>query len=48
VTVTAVSLIENNWKVFKEHGESIGKLLRQEETEEVEKMLRCRDPRYGP
>ena len=47
LTVTAIFLIDGNWKVFKEHREIIGKPLRQEEIEEVEKMLRCKDPRYG-
>ena len=47
LTVTAIFLIDDNWKVFKEHREIIGKPLRQEEIEEVEKMLRCKDPRYG-
>ena len=47
LTVTAIFLIDDNWKVFKEYRDIIGKPLRQEEIEEVEKMLRCRDPRYG-
>ena len=47
LTVTTIFLIDDNWKIFKEHREIIGKPLRQEEIEEVEKMLRCKDPRYG-
>jgi hypothetical protein len=43
LTVTAIFLIDDNWKVFKEHREIIGKPLRQEEIEEAEKMLRCKD-----
>jgi len=47
LTVAAIFLIDDNWKIFREHREIIGKPLRQEEIEEVEKMLRCKDPRYG-
>jgi hypothetical protein len=47
LTVAAIFLIDDNWKVFKEYRDIIGKPLRQEEIEEVEKMLRCKDPRYG-
>ncbi len=42
LTVAAIFLIDDNWKVFREHREIIGKPLRQEEIEEVEKMLRCK------
>jgi hypothetical protein len=35
LTVTAIFLIDDNWKVFKEHREIIGKPLRQEEIDEV-------------
>ncbi len=47
LTVTAIFLIDDNWKVLKEYRDIIGKPLRQGEIEEVEKMLRCKDPRYG-
>ena len=47
LTVTAIFLIDDNWKVFKEYRDIIGKPLRHEEIEEVEKMQRCKDPRYG-
>ena len=47
LTVAAIFLIDDNWKIFREHREIIGKPLRQEEIEEVEKMLRCKYPRYG-
>ena len=45
LTVAAIFLIDDNWKVFKEYRDIIGKPLRQEEIDEVEKMLRCKDPR---
>ena len=47
LTVAQIFLMDGNWEIFKEHREIIGKLLRQEEIEEIEKMLRCKDPRYG-
>jgi len=47
LTVATIFLIDDNWKVFKEYRDIIGKPLRQEEIDEVEKMLRCKDPRYG-
>ena len=47
LTVAAIFLIDDNWRIFKEYRDIIGKPLRQEEIEEVEKMLRCKDPRYG-
>ena len=47
LTVAQIFLMDGNWEIFKEHREIIGKPLRQEEIEEVEKMLRCKDPRYG-
>ncbi len=47
LTLAQIFLMDGNWKIFKEHREIIGKPLRQEEIEEVEKMLRCKDPRYG-
>ena len=47
LTVASIFLIDDNWKIFKEYRDIIGKPLRQEEIEEVEKMLRCKDPRYG-
>jgi len=47
LTVATIFLIDDNWKVFKEYRNIIGKPLRQEEIDEVEKMLRCKDPRYG-
>ncbi len=39
LTVTTIFLIDDNWKIFKDYREVIGKPLRQEEIEEVEKML---------
>ena len=47
LTVAAIFLIDDNWKTFKKHREIIRKPLRDEEIDEVEKMLRCKDPRYG-
>ena len=47
LTVAAIFLIDDNWKVFKEYRNITGRPLRPEEIEEVEKMLRCKDPRYG-
>jgi hypothetical protein len=47
LTLAQIFLMDGNWKIFKKHREIIGKRLRQEEIEEVEKMLRCKDPRYG-
>ncbi len=38
LTVTAIFLIDDNWKVFKEYRDIIGKPLRQEELDEVEKI----------
>ena len=42
LTVAAIFLIDNNWRIFKEYRDIIGKPLRPEEIEEVEKMLRCK------
>ena len=45
LTVAVIFLMDDNWKLFREHREIIGKPLRQEEIEEVEKMLRCKGSR---
>ena len=47
LTLAQIFLMDSNWKVFKERRGIIGKPLRNEEIEELEKMLRCKDPRYG-
>ena len=39
LTVTQIFLMDENWKVFREHREIIGKPLRHEEIEEVEKRV---------
>jgi len=39
LTVEAIFLMDGNWKTFKEHREIIRKPLRDEEIDEVEKML---------
>ena len=39
LTVAVIFLMDDNWKIFGEHSETIGKPLRWEEIEEVEKML---------
>jgi hypothetical protein len=36
LTVTAIFLIDDNWKVFKEYRDIIGKPLRQEEDVEMQ------------
>jgi hypothetical protein len=47
LTVAAIFLMDDNWRIFREHSETIGKPLRREEIEELEKMLRCKDSQYG-
>ena len=47
LAVAAIFLMDDNWKVFGEYRDTIEKPLRQEEIDEVEKMLRCKDPDTG-